>query len=340
MLDTLKTLCGLPGVSGMETAVREYIAERARRFADEMSVDAMGNLLVFKKGRSTPDKRIMLCAHMDEVGVMVTHIDESGYLKFSFLGGIARSAVIGKRVLVGDVSGVIGIKAIHLTTAEEKKTVPKLADMYIDIGAFSREEAEERVSVGDVGWFDSEPQEFGSGFLKARAIDDRVGCAVMLLLLERELPVDCHFAFTVQEELGCRGAFGAVFKIKPDIALVLEGTTSADLPDVTGSRKICSPGAGVVLPFMDSGTIYDRELRKRLINLADENGILWQTKQYIAGGTDGSAIQRSGAGIRTMVMAVPLRNIHTASNIMCIRDMKNMYDLSKLFLEDMGEHYT
>jgi len=338
MLNTLKTLCSLPGVSGMETAVRDYIAQRAKPFASEISTDPMGNLIVFKEGKNPGGKKIMLCAHMDEVGVMVTYIDDNGYLKFDTVGGIARGVLIGKRVIIGDgIPGIIGIKAVHLTNAKERKAVPSLDDMYIDIGAGSREKAEELISLGDVGCFDSEPREFGNGFLKARAADDRVGCALMLHLLELDLPVSCHFVFTVQEEVGCRGASVAAYRVKPDIALVLEGTTSAAMPDVVGNKKICSPGGGVVLPFMDGGTIYDPALRKWLTGLADSNGIPWQTKQYIAGGTDGSVVQRSGTGVRTAAMAAALLNIHTPSGIMCIKDMDCMYNLAKLFLENIGD---
>ena len=337
MLDLLKALCTLPGVSGAEDAVRDYILERAMGSANEISTDPMGNVLVFKKGRSPAPQRLLLCAHMDEVGLMVTYIEEKGYLKFAFVGGIDRRVVIGKRVCFQNgVSGVIGQRAVHQLSPEEKKKVPKPDDLCIDIGVSCKEEAEALVQIGDTAWFDSTPVSFGSGCFKARAIDDRAGCAVLLRLLAEDLPVDCRFAFTVQEEVGCRGAAIAASRIKPELALVLEGTTAADLPEVPEHKRICAPGKGVVLPFMDHGTIYDKGLQKRLAQLADAHGIPWQTKRYVAGGTDASSIQRSGVGVRTAALAVPVRNIHTPACVIHEKDFEHMYTLTRLFLEDLA----
>lgn len=338
MLDTIKTLCYLSGVSGAEDEVRDYILERAMPCADEIITDAMGNLLVFKRGRAAAKQRIMLSAHMDEVGLIVTGYSDDGYLHFDFVGGVDRRVVIGKRVFLGRdrVPGVIGIKAYHLVGREEEKKIPKVDSLYVDIGAKSEEEAKRLVELGDRGVFEDSVLEFGTGFLKAKAIDDRFGCAVMLALLESALPCDAWFAFTVQEEVGCRGAHGAAFRLAPDIALVLEGTTAADLPGVDTERQICRLGYGPVIPFMDRGTIYDPELRSTLIDLANDHGIQWQTKQQIAGGTDASAIQRSRAGVRTAVLAAAVRNIHSPASIASISDMEKVLELTKLFLEEMA----
>ncbi len=337
MLKTLKELCALPGASGREDKVREYIIEKAKPFADEIKTDAMGNVLVFKKGKTQPKNTVMLAAHMDEVGVIINEITEDGYLKFDFVGGIDRRVVIGKKVYVGDnaVPGVMGIKAFHLVEAGERDRIPKVKEMYIDIGAASREEAEEKINIGDVGCFDPSVVEFGEGWLKAKAIDDRIGCAIMLQLIATELPVDTWFAFTVQEEVGCRGAFGAAFALKPEIALVIEGTTAADLPSQKGAAKVCIPGNGPVVPFMDGGAIYDRKLFERLRELAITNDIPWQTKTYISGGTDAQAIQRSRAGVRVAAISAALRYIHSPSSVGCIKDFDNMYKLALLFLEDL-----
>jgi endoglucanase len=335
MLDTVKTLCYLSGVSGCEDEVRDYILERVMPHASEIVTDSMGNLLVFKKGSAGAGSKVMLCAHMDEVGLIITGIDDDGYLKFDFIGGIDRRVVIGKRVYVGRdrVPGFIGIKAFHLVEKDEKKTVPKVEGMYIDIGAKDRAEAEKLVSPGDVAAFDDVIAEFGDGCLKAKAIDDRVGCAVMLKLLEEELPCDTWFAFTVQEEVGTRGAHVAAYRLKPQIALVLEGTTAADLPGVEEGKRVCTLGGGVVIPFMDHGTIYDRGLYNLLTRLADGNGIKWQTKGRIAGGTDASAIQRSREGVRTAALACAVRNIHSPACIAKIGDFDDMLRLARLFLE-------
>jgi len=243
MLETIKTLCRLPGPSGWEDAVRDYIKAEAAPYADEIIVDNLGNLLVFKKGRKSPKKPIMLAAHMDEVGVVIKEIDDDGYLRFGFLGGIDRRVVIGKRVWIGRnrVPGVIGMKPIHLTTPGERQSVPALKELYIDIGAKDGDEARSLVVRGDYGVFDDRVIELQNDMIRMKAIDDRVGCGILLTLLKEELPVDTWFVFTIQEEAGCRGAFGAAFKLQPGIAVVVEGTTAADSPASIGARKVCMP---------------------------------------------------------------------------------------------------
>jgi len=339
MLDTLKTLCYLSGVSGCEDEVRDYILERVMPYSDGIITDNMGNLIISKKGKKQCGRKILICAHMDEVGIIITGIDDDGYLRFDFLGGIDRRVIIGKRVYIGKdrVPGVIGIKAYHLVSKEEEKTVPKREEMYIDIGVKSKDDAKELVSLGDAGVFDDSVLEFGEGFLKAKAIDDRVGCAAMIKLIESELPCDCTFAFTVQEEVGTRGAKIAASRINPDIAIVLEGTTAADLPEVPESKRICRLGEGLVIPFMDKGTIYSRELYKTVTKLADNNGIKWQTKTMIAGGTDASAVQRSGVGVDTIAISAPIRNIHSPACISKISDFEPMPHLVRLLLEALCE---
>lgn len=337
MLNMLKELCALPGVSGREDRVREYIISKAGPFADEISVDPMGSVLVLKKGAVRAKENLMIAAHMDEVGVIITDITQDGYLKFSFVGGIDRRVVIGKHVFIGEnaVHGVIGLKAIHLVDKAERSKIPDIKSMYIDIGAESREEAEKKVSLGDVGSFDPYITEFGDGYIKAKALDDRVGCAVMLKLISMELPVDTWFAFTVQEEVGCRGALGASFAIKPETALIIEGTTAADLPSQKGGAKVCVPGKGLVVPYMDGGAIYDRELFEKISNLADKNNIPWQTKTYISGGTDAQAIQKSRAGVRVAAISAAVRYIHSPSSVAYIGDLENILKLAYLFIESM-----
>ncbi len=343
MLNLVKELCCLPGVSSYEDEVRSYIQHYARPYATEMRTDAMGNLIVFKAGKKHTGTKLMLCAHMDEVGVMIRSVTEEGYLKFSFVGGVDRRVVIGKRVKIGtgNIPGVIGLKAYHLVSREEEKSVPKLEDFYIDIGAKDKETAEHLVTLGAVGVFDSDAEEFGSGMLKAKAIDDRIGCAILLKLLEQELPMDCVFTFTVQEEVGTRGAFGAAFSVAPELALVLEGTTAADGPKIPAHKKVCSPGKGPVIPFMDGGTIYDRRLFELLRDLAEKNGIPWQTKEYISGGTDARTIQRSKSGVRVAAISAAVRYLHAPSSVASISDFNNMLKLTRLFVDavaaDSGE---
>lgn len=337
MLDTLKTLCYLSGASGCEDEVRDYILERVMPHADSILTDAMGNLIVTKRGKRSDGPKVLICAHMDEVGVIVTGIDDDGYLRFDFIGGVDRRVVIGKRVYLGKdrIPGIIGIKAYHLVDSEEEKTVPKREDMYIDIGTSTKAGAAELVALGDSGVFDDGVVEFGDGFLKAKAIDDRVGCAAMIKLIEGELPCDCTFAFTVQEEVGTRGAKVISNRLSPDIAIILESTTAADLPEVPVGKRICVLGEGVVIPFMDRGTIYSRRLYKALTGIADKNDIKWQTKTMIAGGTDASVIQRGGTGVDTIAISAPIRNIHSPASIAKISDFEVMPRLAKLLLEEI-----
>ena len=338
MLNTLKALCALSGVSGNEDEVRDYVISRIREHAG-VTTDIMGNVIAFKKGAKTPAKKILLCAHMDEVGVIVTGINDDGYLKFAMVGGVDPGVVTGKTVMIGKqgIFGVIGSKAIHFLKAEDRTKAVDADELYIDICAKSREESEKLVSPGDTGAFESEVREFGNGFIKAKAIDDRFGCAVLLELIESDLPVDCHFAFTVQEEVGLRGAYPAAYRTAPDITLIIDATTSADLPSVSENKKVCKAGSGVVIPFMDAGTIYDRELVRILTNLAEKNKIPWQTKTVIAGGTDGAAFQRSRAGVKTAAISAPVRNLHSPSCVGKISDMEEAYKLAKLFLKE-AEH--
>jgi endoglucanase len=334
MIQLVKELCALNGVSSFEDEVRERIVALVKPCADSLRVDAMGNLIVFKRGKKPAGNRLMLAAHMDEVGLIVREITEEGYLGFDFVGGVDRRVAIGKQVFVGPdrIPGVIGIKAIHLVKAKERGTVPKTQELYIDIGARDKEAAQAKVALGEYAAFSPECVEFGSGFLKAKAIDDRIGCAVMVRLLQEELPIDCTFAFTVQEEVGTRGAFGAAFSVTPEIALVLEGTTAADCANTPEHKRVCSPGKGPVIPFMDGGTIYDRGLYQLLTGLCEKEGIPWQTKEYISGGTDARTIQRTKEGVRVAAVSAAVRYLHSPSSVAATADFEHILQLSRAFL--------
>ncbi len=342
MIETLKTLCKLSGPSGFETQVREYIREQAAPYADEIREDATGNLLVFKKGRLHLKQTIMLCAHMDEVGVMVKSVTEDGFLRFGYLGGIDSRVVLGKQVFMGDnrVPGVIGCKPIHLTDAEERKHTPKVKSLYIDIGAKNKEEAERLCPPGTWGVFHEDIQTMSNHFLKAKAIDDRVGCAIQLALLRQELPVDTWFVFTTQEEVGCRGAYGAAFALKPQIAIALEGTTAADTPLCSGANRVCECGKGPTISFIDNASLADPELFDCLRDVADANGIPWQYKTRAAGGNDAGVVQRVASGCPTCVVSVPVRYLHSASGMTCLWDVVNARLLIEKFLKNLEDQYA
>lgn len=335
LLDTVKTLCALSGPSSYEGPVRDYLKARGEAAGAACRVDGMGNLICEKKGARPAPGRLMLCAHMDEVGLIIRRITDDGYLKFACLGGIDRRVLIGKPVFLGKdrIPGVIGLKAIHLTTAEERKKVPKLEELFIDIGARDRAMAEKLTHIGDFAVFSDSITEYGDGMLKAKAIDDRIGCAVMIELLEKALPMDVTFAFTVQEEVGTRGAFGAAFSVTPEIALILEGTTAADNAFTEVHRRVCYPGKGPVVPYMDGGTVYDRKLFELLRDLAEEGNIPWQTKEYVSGGTDARVIQRTKAGIRVAAVSAAVRYLHSPSSVASVRDFDHIETLAFRFIE-------
>lgn len=334
MLDILRELCRLNGVSGWEDSVRHHIRKLISDCSDDIFEDAAGNLFVHKPGRKRREKTLMVCAHMDEVGMMIKGITDDGFLKFAFIGGVDRRVAMGKRVRVGisGIPGVIGVKAIHLTTKEERKNVPKIEELYIDIGAKSRSRAEKYVEPGDVAAFDSDYTEFGDGMIKAKALDDRIGCAAMVKLISEPLEYDTWFVFTAQEEVGLRGAAVAAYSLNPHSALVLEGTTAADIPDVTGHKQVCRLGDGPVVGCADFSTLYDRDYFELLKNLADGLKTPWQIKRLVAGGTDAGIIHTSRRGVKTAGISVPVRYIHSPSCVAAKTDINHALTLAAAFI--------
>lgn len=334
MIKTLKELCLLNGISGDESCVREYIIENIRDKCD-YSVDNLGNITAFRKGKKTPEKKLMIAAHMDEVGLIVTSVRSDGTLTFETVGGIDSAVIIGKRVKIGKngLSGVVGSKAIHKLSAEEREKAPKISDLYIDFGAADKAEAEKYVSAGECVYFDSEFMEFGNNRIKSKAIDDRAGCALMLRLIEEEPEYDTFFVFNVQEEIGLRGSTVSAFSLQPDIAIVLEATTAADIDGADGAAKVCTINGGPVVSFMDRSTMYDKELYKTAFETAKENGIKCQTKSMIAGGNDSGAIHISGKGVRTIAVSLPCRYLHSPSCVISKQDFDDAYRLVKLMMK-------
>ena len=342
MRELLERLCALNAVSSWEDEVRAFLLAEVEPHADRLRVDALGNLIAWKKGRKHTGSKLLLTAHMDEVGLMIRQITDDGYLKFDTVGAIDRRVLLGKPVLVGPkrVPGVVGLKAYHLVSREEEKSVPKLDEFYIDIGARDRAGAEAQVALGDTAAFDSDAGDFGAGLFQGKALGSRLGCAVLLTLLRDELPMDCTFVFTAQKEVGARGAFGAAFSVTPEVALVLETTTAADLPMVEDHRKVCAPGKGPVISYMDGGTIYDRELFEDLRCLAEKHRIPWQTKEYIAGGNDARTIQRTKSGVRVAGLSAAVRYLHAPASVGSISDFEAMLKLTRLFLADQAAQLT
>ncbi len=332
MINELKTLCSLNSASGRENEVRDYIIKEISPYVD-YTIDALGNIIALKKGLSEAKNKVMISAHMDEVALIVTYIDESGFLKISTVGGIDNQVLSGKRVTINGNIGVIGVKPIHLLKGKEKEAYPEISDLYIDIGAKSKEDALKYVSEGDIAYFLSDVVELGDNLLKAKAIDDRIGCAVLLNLIRSELKYDTYFVFTVQEEIGTRGATTASYTVAPDYAIVVEATTAADILGVDGDSKVCSLGEGAVISFMDRATVYDRELYKLAFKLGAEKEIKLQTKTKVAGGNDAGAIHKSRGGVKTIAVSVPCRYIHSPSCVINKADIDSVYNITKALQE-------
>lgn len=332
MIDELKRLCLLNGISGREKAVREYIISQIKDYA-EVSVDSLGNVIAHC-GDKKPKNKIMVSAHMDEVGMIVTYINSDGTLKISSVGGIDPRVVLGRRVVVGEnIFGVTGVKAVHNLTVEERDKAVEFDNMYVDIGCKDRKDAEKYVSLGDSVCFTSEFLRFGHGMIKCKAIDDRAGCGVMLRLIREKPEYETWFTFVTQEEIGLRGSRCAAYTVAPDYAFVLEATTAADVPPAKDDKKVCVVGNGVVVSYMDRHTIYDHELYKQAFETAEKNGIPCQTKTMVAGGNDAGAIHISGSGVKTAAFSLPCRYLHSPSCVINEKDYENEYQLVKLMLD-------
>lgn len=325
------------GIAGQEDSVRNFIIENIEGKC-EIHVDNMGNVIALKKGKQRAKNKVMLSAHMDEVGFIITNITDDGYLKFDCVGGIDPAVVCGKRVSVGEkgILGVIGVNHVHLLESGEHGKVPKISQMYIDIGADSKEQASEFVEIGDAAYFLHTCKEFGDNKFACKALDDRFGCRVMLELIQGELEYDLNFAFLVQEEVGLRGAAAACHQIEPDYAIVIEATTANDIAYVSEENQVCTLGGGAVVSFMDRATVYNYSLYKKAMKLAKDNNIKAQTKTTIAGGNDAGAIHKSLGGVHTLTVSLPCRYIHSGTCVADKTDMKSCEDLVKVLAEDFA----
>lgn len=333
-MDSLKLLCELNAPSGHENAVRDYIIDRIKDKA-EISVDALGNIIAFVKGNKRAQKRIMVDAHMDEVGFIVTYITADGMLKFTTVGGINTAVMIARKVeFLNGVKGVISSKPVHMLTSSEKEKMPDEDALYIDIGADSKQEAEAMVSVGDCAVF-SEPFEYIDKLILSKAIDDRAGCWAIVDIINSEPEFDFYASFSVNEEVGA-GARAVAFAVEPDFAIVAEATTAADIAGVGDDKKVCYVGGGAVLSFMDRGTLYEKALFDKSLALAKEKGIKAQVKSYVAGGNNAAGIHQSRNGVRTVAVSVPCRYIHSGSSVASLDDIKSVRDLIEALISSMA----
>ncbi len=340
----LKELTELPGASGSEKPVRDYIAKTLSGYVDDLKIDRLGNLIAFKKGSAGDGRRVALFAHMDEVGLIVTGADEDGYLKIDSLGGVDPHVLLAKRVKVGreEMTGIIGYKPIHLQSQEEREKRVKLSELRVDIGAKDKDEALSKAPLGTPVHFDSETHFIGlegvlpkggalppKGRLVGKAFDDRVGCLALMTVLmgDLELPYDLYGVFTILEEEGLRGAKPAAWEVEPDIAVVLESTVADDLPREEDLSPTTRLGGGPAVTIMDRRTITDPKLAAYFMRIAGDNGIPLQVKQPGVGGTDGRVVQVAKRGARVGILAVPSRYIHSPSGVIELSDLVNMLKL-------------
>ncbi len=337
MLKHVEQLALLNGISGCEKDVRDYLIAALKGYPCNVSwtVDPLGNLLCEVKGENPAKRRVLFNAHMDEVGMMVIGITGDGMLRFANVGGINEKVLVGRTVRVNGHTGVIGCGAMHLCGHDARNKAVPLDSLLIDIGATSREDAEAAVSIGDVVVFDSEFTRLENDRFKARALDDRAGCALLLSILEKPLPYDIYLAFTTQEELGMRGGTVAAYTMKPDVAITVETTTASDIAGVRPGEEVCRMGDGAVVSFMDGRTFYDQDLYRHIRALADAYGIKNQTKTVIAGGNDAGAMQAAGNGAKVAAVSLPCRYLHSASCVLSEEDVEETRRLLRVLAETL-----
>ena len=333
--ERLKDYCDILGPSGMEDLVRERIIADIKDSGAEYEVDALGNLIVFKKGKQRRDKKLLVAAHMDEVGFMVTYVGEDGYIMFAPVGGIDPRVVSGRRLVFckNGIKGVVASKAIHIQKPSEYGMCEPISEMNIDIGCYDRETASQFAKIGDCASFCPNYEEFGNGLIKSKALDDRFGCALMVDMINSELEYDTYFAFNTCEEIGCDGAAEVCYRIRPDIAVILESTTAGDIYGTPEGKRACELHKGAVISHMDGGTIYDKELVALALSVGKEEEIPCQLKNIVAGGNEASAFQKGAMGARVLAISAPTRYIHSACCVAAKEDLISVGKLARAMIE-------
>ena len=308
-------ICKEPGVPGYEKRIRDLVIKTVKPYADDLSVDNLGNVIALKKGKDS-SKRVMAAAHMDEIGFIVTHIDDNGFIRFQPLGGFDPKTLTAQRVIVHgtkDLIGVMGTKPVHVMSPEERQKMPKIKDFFIDMG-MSKDEVEKYISIGNPITRERELIEMGD-CLNAKSIDNRVAVYILIETLKRlqneEIPYDFYGVFTVQEEVGIRGANVASHTINPDFGFGLDTTIAYDLPGAAAHEKITSLGKGTAIKVLDGMTICDYRMVEYMKQIADNNKIEWQPEVLPAGGTDTAGVQRMGKnGAIAGAVSIPTRHLH------------------------------
>lgn len=322
----LRKLIETPGVSGAESKIREVIRDEVEGHADDLEVDNMGNLIA-RKGSGS--KKLMIAAHMDQIGLNVKQIDENGFIKFTKVGGVTRHSLLNQRVTIhtddGPITGVIGMKPPHLMEDEEREKLPEIKELFIDIGAEDREQAEEKgVKVGDYITFDRDSEKMMNDFITGPAIDNRAGVAAAIEALKQyDEDYELAVVFSTQEEVGLKGAMTAAFKEDPDVALAVDTSIAGDVPGIKDHESDLETGEGVEITLLRSygrGLITPESVKNWLISTAEENDHEYQRGVREGGGTDAAKIYLSREGIPTGSIGIPTRHIHSGTEVVSVED--------------------
>lgn len=341
-IELLKSICATPGAPGYEQRIRELIVKEVSPLVDEVHLDAMGNVIAIKKGK-TP-KRAMVAAHMDEIGFMVSHIDDDGFIRFDTLGGFDPKTLTSQRVIVHgtkDLIGILGAKPIHIMKAEERKKVVPTSDYFVDLG-MPKSEVEKYISIGDSITRERELIEIGD-CVNGKSLDNRVSVYILLEVLrelkDEEVPYDIYGAFTVQEEVGLRGATAAASGFNPDFSFGMDVTIAFDTPSAQPHEMVTRLGKGTAIKIKDGSTICDFRMVAYLKKLANEQNIPWQPEVLPAGGTDTGALQRAGKGGSIAgAISIPLRNMHQTIEMVHKNDIQATIDLLKAGLTNLDKY--
>ncbi len=330
-LKLLKKICETPGAPGFEKKIREVVIKEIKPLCDSIDIDNMGNVVAFKKGKK--NKKVMVAAHMDEIGFIVTHIDDKGFVFFHTLGGFDPKTLTSQRVIIHgkkDVIGVMGSKPIHVMSPEERTKMPKTTDYFIDCG-LSKKDVEKYVSVGDAITREREFIELGD-CVNCKSLDNRVSVFVLIETLKKlkgkSIPYDLYGVFTVQEEVGIRGANVSALKIQPDFGFGLDTTIAFDVPGAKPQEMVTKLGDGAAIKIMDSSTICDYRMVNYMKEVATKNKIKWQPEILPAGGTDTAGIQRMTAGGSISgAVSIPTRHIHQVIETIHKKDLEGAINL-------------
>lgn len=334
----LKRLTEASGPSGFESEVRQLIYEEIRGCAERVYTDALGTLIA-ETNREAKGPKVLLTAHMDEVSFMIVAIEEQGLLRFRPIGGVDPRILVAKPVRVGAkrLFGVIGSKAVHLQKREEREQPLSLDQLFIDIGASSRAQAESYVEPGDLAVFATEYEELGERRAKAKSFDDRVGCAVLVETIKKSFALPVVYAFTVQEETGLRGAGPVAYRTEPDIAIAVEGTVCLDVADTPSHGQATVQGAGPAVSVVDARTIAHTAFREHIVRVGEEQGIPVQLRRTVSGANDVGAIHLSGTGVVSAAISVPTRYIHAPAQIISLDDYENTIRLLEAVLRSIEQ---